>query len=501
MTSSNLAPLSANDFKLFQDLLIKESGLYFTEDKINLLSGCLGERLKEKGLSSYKDYYDLLRSSCAGNLELNALFRLLTVGETYFFRNPAQFDALRNFIIPEIIKKRSLGRPSIKIWSAGCSTGEEPYSIAIYLLETLPNPLNWDIYLLATDINEEVLNKARDAVYGDKAVRNPPEEYVHKYFIKKQDRFILREEVKKMVEFARHNLAKDPFILCGQENLDIIFCRNVTIYFDLNTTKKVIGGFYKSLVDGGYLFLGEAETLWQIFDQFRVIDFPRTFIYRKEVPLLRKALGVFFIDLPEFAFEETLPLKSAKTATKARPKEALSKVSTVEDTSPIGNLHQEATNLFKEKRYDEALVILNKIIASKPDFLPAHFMKANLLANEAKYEEAIDELKKIIDIDNLFIEAHYLLGALFYKKGNLREAISEFREVCYINPHIVLAYYNLGNIYLSLKQYQEAKREFQNTLKLLEGKPKDELVTFSDTITVDLLARACNKNLEKIKLL
>lgn len=492
MTSAKLTPLTSSDFKLFQNFLVKESGLYFTEDKVNLLSDYISERLKKRGLSSYKDYYNLLRSPLEGNLELNILFRSLTVSETYFFRNPAQFDALRNFILPEIIKEKGASCRRIRIWSAGCSTGEEPYSIAICLLETALFSEGWEIYLLGTDIDNEVLNKAREGVYNSRALRNLPEVYIYKYFIKKKDRFILKEEVKRVVEFAYHNLAKDPFILCSQADLDIIFCRNVTIYFDLDTTKRVIDGFYNSLASGRYLFLGEAETLWQISDQFQAIDFPHTFIYRKEKIPLRKAIERFFIVVPDFDF----------AVTKAKiQEEVVCKVSDEEEIKPIESLYQEAANLFKEKRYDAALAIFDKIIAKKPDYLLAHFMKANLLANEAKYEEAISELKKIISMDNLFGEAHYLLGVVFYKKGEFKEAIKEFRRVAYINPDITLVYYNLGNIYLLIKQYQDAKREFQNTLKFLKDKSKDEVVAFSDTITAELLMKACSKNLEKIELL
>ena len=289
------------------------------------------------------------------------------------------------------------------------------------------------------------------------------------------------------------------------QNLDIIFCRNVIIYFDFQTTKRIIDNFYNCLIQDGYLFLGHAETLWQISNKFETVEFPQTFLYKKAlIPVEEEAVKPF-MGVPEIELEEYVPIKEAASEEvfpreaepeleeKAEPIEEVEKPPAAKEE--IESLYREATILFNEKKYPEALSLSEKIIAQDDNHIRAYFTRATILANQAKYKDAADTLAKIIEVDNLNVEAYYLLGVLSYKTNDLKEAEKQFRKVIYIDPDIVLAYFNLGNIYLYQREFSKAAREFGNAISLLEKRPKDEQVRFCEDFTVEFLLRACKNNL------
>lgn len=514
--------LSDNDFSLFQQLLVEESGLYFDKERSDSLHLALWERLQKRKYDSYQEYYNLLKFHTEGRLEIRELLDLITIGETYFFRNLPQFDALIKFVLPEIIQKKMYSADkSIRIWSAGCSKGDEAYSIAIAIMEVLPSYENWNISILGTDVNRDALISAKEAIYNKKDVGHLPTEYLTRYFEKRGTNYILKDSVRRLARFKYHNLAKDPFTLEGMENLDIVFCRNVTIYFDFNTTKRVIESFYNNIVRDGYLFIGHAETLWQITNKFETIEFPQTFLYKKVLYPVEVVDLKPFIGVPEITLEKLTPIEEeldeevftkkiepeeienkAEETAKAvkevkKPSEEIKKRSETK-VDNIETMYQEGAKLFAGKEYDEAIVLFDKIITQDKNYIRAYFAKATILANQAKYKDAVNLLEKIIETDNLYIEAYYLLGVLSYKTGDFKEAEEQFKKVIYIDSNIILAYFNLGNIYLYQRRFAMASREFNNAIKLLEKHPKDEEIKFCEDFTVEFLLRACNNNLEEI---
>lgn len=329
-----------------------------------------------------------------------------------------------------------------------------------------------------------------------------PEGYLDKYFKKTGKDYILNKSVKKLVRFEYYNLVKGPFMQEGIQNLDIIFCRNVIIYFNSQTINQVINNFYNSLKPNGYLFLGHAENLWQIPNKFAAIEFPNTFLYKKVLHPIKEKVIEPFIAIPDIHLEELSPVKkmdidtTAVFSEKIRQPSQPVKSELAEDLEP---LQQQAVKFFNEKHYQDALLLFDKIIARDKNCICAYFAKATILANQAKYNEAIGELKKIIEVDNLHGQAYYLSGVLAYKIGNLKEAEAQFKKVIYIDPEIVLAHYNLGNIYLYQKKSKQADREFNNAVRLLEKRPKEERVRFCEDFTVEFLLRACRNSLAKIQ--
>jgi chemotaxis protein methyltransferase CheR len=330
----------------------------------------------------------------------------------------------------------------------------------------LPPNENWTISILGTDINRNGLAGAKRAAYGEKDIAHLSKEYVDKYFEVKNGAYLLRTVLKEWVEFQYHNLAKDPLIHEKMRGIDLLFCRNVTIYFDSRLIRQVMENLYNCLAPEGYLFLGHTETLWQITDKFESVEFPQTFVYKKRKSNLT----------PEGAARPFMPIPEIQ-------------IRDLASTSPP--LQQDL--VLSEHSYRR-----NHPVAPEEKDKIASLSRATQLANEAKYEQAAGILAKVIEADNLSADAYHLLGALFYKMGNLRQAEAQFRKVIYVNPDSILAYFHLGNIYLVQKRFREAAREFKNTILLSEKKTKDEQMEFCEDLTIDFLLRACRKNLQEI---
>jgi chemotaxis protein methyltransferase CheR len=274
-------------FGQIRNLVYQVSGIYQADSKLHLLADACGKRMSVLKCGSPREYLDVLTTKANRESELRALLNEVTIGETFLFRSMPQITALRTIILPEIAKdpiKQLTKR--LRIWSAGCSTGEEPHTLAICCLEEREKLLKgWSIEIIATDLNERSVETATAGVYGDYAMRFVSDLYKSKYFKLAADgkRFEAREEVKKLIQCKRLNLREDAKLVF-MKGMDLIFCCNVLIYFDSASKSRVIQHYYNNLNSGGYLFLGISESLYQLNDQFRLVHFPGAFGYWKAPP-------------------------------------------------------------------------------------------------------------------------------------------------------------------------------------------------------------------------
>ncbi|MGD0987043.1 MAG: protein-glutamate O-methyltransferase CheR [Candidatus Sulfotelmatobacter sp.] len=283
-----LKPSKANEpvdpvFRQIRDLVYKVSGIFQLEEKLYLMVDGCGRRMKQLGTRSTREYWDLLTAHASRESELRHLLNELTIGETCLFRSQPQLDALRKVILPELVKdniKKVTKR--VRIWSAGCSTGEEPYTLAMNMLEESEGQLKgWTVEISATDLNDRSIETAKSGIYGDYALRSTTEYFKRKYFSAVDDkRWQVKPEVKKLVTFNRLNLQDDSKMLF-MKGMDLIFCCNVLIYFDGPSKTKVINHFFNNLNFGGHFFLGTSESLMKLNDQFHLVHFPGTIAYWK----------------------------------------------------------------------------------------------------------------------------------------------------------------------------------------------------------------------------
>ncbi len=278
-----MVQLSDKDFETLRDFIYNICGIYFSNSKKYFLESRLKRRMEAVAAKSYQEYYASLKMGNGNATELKRLLDEITTNETCFFRNLPQLNALEHQLLPEIVAhKGKIGFRKIRVWSAGSSSGEEAYTLAMVLLEKRNALLkDWIIDIVGTDINETVLAQAKEGVYNDYAVRNTPDYYLRKYFRQEvEGRYTLAPEVKKLVNFSQMNLYDDNKMLF-MKSFDFIFCANVLIYFDLASKSKIVQHFYNNLQPYGYFFVGQSESLHGVNDQFRTVHFPGGFTYKK----------------------------------------------------------------------------------------------------------------------------------------------------------------------------------------------------------------------------
>jgi chemotaxis protein methyltransferase CheR len=270
-------------YRQIRDLVYKISGIYKAEEKLYLLADGCARRMKQLGARTPREYWDRLTAAPFREAELRELLNEITIGETCLFRSQPQLDALRKVILPEIVAEKTKQiTKRLRIWSAGCSTGEESYTLAMNMIDECERLLKgWTVEIVATDLNDRSVEAAKAGIYGEYALRNTSELYKRKYFSSVDEKKLqVRPEVKKLVTFSRLNLQDDSKMLF-MKGMDLIFCCNVLIYFDGASKSKVINHFFSNLNFGGYFFLGTSESLMNLNDKFHLVHFPGTIAYWK----------------------------------------------------------------------------------------------------------------------------------------------------------------------------------------------------------------------------
>jgi len=263
------------DFEQYRTLIYNESGIHFTPTNRSILESRLKERLREKGIDSVKTYFTVITKDQG---ELKSFLDSITTNLTRFFRNQAHFDALEHFVVPELLNiKKASGNSLIKIWSAGCSTGEEPYTIAMLMSEILPSSCRFEI--IASDISLKCLMTAKEGFYSESRIVGVPDAYLKKYFDKVEGGFKVHGDIMSKIRFDYHNLKNDS----GLRNIDLVFCRNVIIYFDEIAQTAVINRFWDSMASKAYLFIGHSESLFGMKTKFEFVKSQWATLYRKYI--------------------------------------------------------------------------------------------------------------------------------------------------------------------------------------------------------------------------
>ena len=272
--------LTAEQFKQLRELIYRDLGLYFEDAKVYFLSKRVERRMRSLGLDQVSDYLFRLRFT-DGAREMQELANLITTNETYMFREYEQLATFSDFCLPNLLAgKLKAGNRRLRIWSAGCASGDEPYSLAIILREVINDLASWRPEIVATDIDENMLEHARRAVFSDRSVHHVPAEYLGRHIIAEAGGHRVHPDTKKLVEIRHLNLSSREEMR-SMRNFDVIFCRNVLIYFDDASRKAVVDHFYNSLNPGGYLFLGHSESVGRVTSAFKLIRSGEHLAYQK----------------------------------------------------------------------------------------------------------------------------------------------------------------------------------------------------------------------------
>lgn len=481
--------LSQADYERFRGFLLESIGLDYPEDKRHLLGWGLAQVLQAISCRNLDELYVLLRTSSRTSAVWDQVTSTLTIGETYFFRNSSQFDALEKRILPALIAERRHTSRRIRIWSAGCASGEEPYSVAILLREMLPDFQQWNVSILATDINRDALRRAREGVYGGWSFRGVDRRIQERYFRMTDDRqFALAEEIKRQVAFEYLNLVADPYpsLSNNTNGMDVILCRNVTIYFTADVTRRVVSNFYACLTDGGWLIPGSSEPNMDFFEQFEQRSFPGTVVYqrmpdsrpRPAAPLAAHAIAPA-APAPRPAVELPVLAPIAPAPAKAAPPDP----------------YQTALELLGAGKTDEAAEKLREKIDQDGDFTPAYYTLGKIYANQGNLQDAQNWCEQAIKKDRLHPEPYYTLSLVYQENGLIDQAMDALKKSIYLDRNFILAHYNLAQLQCSQGDEKAARKSLENALRLLQAKSKEELVPEGDGMVAGRLLELVESDL------
>lgn len=433
------------------------TGLHFPQQRWGDLERGIAVAAPALGLADAESCARRLLGAPLTQRQVGILASHLTVGETYFFRGRPSFEALERCVLPDLLRAREGVGRRLRIWSAGCCTGEEAYSIAMLLDRLIPDIEEWHITILATDINPEFLRGAADALYRDWSLRATPDRDRERYFKRRGNgRFEILPRIRKGVTFAYLNLADDsyPSLASNTCAMDLIFCCNVLLYFNPARVRRVAENFHRSLVTGGWLIVSPVEATNSLFPRFEAVAFPGAMFYRKVAdrvtqPGLAEPPGVLSEPLPTIpsAWEELLDI----TLEPAREGSVAARPPSREETA-------------------------------------AWCRAARDCANQGRLAEAAHWCEQALSVDQLDPATHYLLATIRQEQGRIEAAAEALRSVLYLDPEFALAHFDLGNLRLAQGRRREAERHFANALAALRGRPQDEILPRSEGLTAGRLA-------------
>lgn len=427
----------------FETLIKKRSGLHFDNGMEALLRSALRQRMAKRGLANFYHYYDEL---CASRTEFDGLISLLTINETYFFREVNVLDYITENCVPRLLAQRS---GPIRILSAGCSSGEEAYSLAIKLHQKYRDSLGNRLEIFGADIDPLILDKARNACYSSYSFRGVDPAIQNTYFTRIGNSFQLHDKIRSSVTFHRLNIIKEQLL----PEFDIILLRNVSIYFDVETRRELHCNLLKMLQPDGVIFFGNAETLANNLGQLR----------------LEQEGDLFY-----FAYPHDKPSRYiAPTAAPRIPVEPLRETIAKLPDVPVSRSHQlsgwlkKAESFMADKRFFEAQSCINSALEIDPASRDALLIQGVILLEQCEFSLAVENAQQVLDQDEWSAEAKMLLGMAMMWQHQTQQAIAWFKQVVYQHPCYWPAHYYLAELYRQNELWQPAQRTYRIALQLL----------------------------------
>jgi chemotaxis protein methyltransferase CheR len=493
-------PAALGQVERFRTLVANRLGLQFEDARMGWLADVLRRRLDVNGLPA-ESYLARLQAE-APRSELGALAQELTVAETYFFRNIDQFHAVRECVLPE---RMHGARRCLRVLSAGCASGEEAYSIAMTLREQLPDGSR-GLSIRAVDLNPAVLEKARQARYSGWALRETPPALQQRWFRQDGRDLVLDDTIRASVTFEERNLAEDDAELWQPGAYDLVFCRNVLMYFTPPGAQAVVARIARSLAPSGYLFLGHAETLRGLSQAFHLRHTHGSFYYQRkdgvepapaQAPLEAGALGAAGPALAaavEGSDSWVEAIGKAAERVRALTDKAPAPGAAAVQAAPRWHLGQ-ALDLFRQERFAEALGLVRALpteAARDPDVLLLH---AVLLAHSGQLALAEDTCHRLLAIDELNAGAHYVLALCREGAGDRRGAAERDQVAVYLDPAFAMPRLHLGLLARRAGEHETMRRELGQALALLQREDASRLLLFGGGFEREALLALCRAEL------
>ena len=449
-------------------LIAERMGLHFPEERWPDLARGLRSAGLELGFGHPEACVEWLRGRSLTSRQIETLASHLTVGETYFFRDPASFEALEREVLPPLLARRAETGKTLRLWSAGCCTGEEAYSLAITCARALPDRRGWSVSILATDINPSFLAKAEAGVYTSWSFRGAPDWLRARFFTAAPDRkHAIDPAIQELVHFAYLNLAEDayPSLHNHTNAMDVIFCRNVIMYFTPEHQRRVVAALHRALVDGGCLVVNPAEASVALFPMFALENLDGVLLFRKS---------------SRPAGEGPPPEPLAVRAPAVSPPEPLaSRTPAVSPPEPLASRAPAAA----------VTPVAQPNTASPPE---SPLELARIHADQGRLEQALASCEDAIAAERTNLAAHFLVATICVELGRVEAAIAALGKVLYLDQDFVLAHQALGGLYKRLGKEREAARHLTVALDLLSKRGRDELVPESGGMT-------CGRLLESVR--
>lgn len=483
------------EYAEFIEIIKKKSGINLVSIDYTRISRLVNEREKISGCKSFHEYIKYLGSGSAEN-EWEELLQKITISETYFFRDTSQCNALKDYILPRLIKFKK--DKKIRVWSAGCSTGEEAYTIAIILNQRISDIKSWDIRITGTDINRKSIETARNGFYGKNSFRGVDDEIIDRYFIKKGRRLGPKGFIKRDVQFEIFNMkiGEKRFFPSNYMNFDIIFCRNVLVYFEKKDAGNILKGFNNSLLHKGYLVLGHSEASLAARDLFTPVRTKDTFIYapikimpsdkRPNKPKisgrskLKPGIKQKSVNNKRINLDKRIPVKNP-----------------VEPVISLRNVNisyvKEALSLYFNEKYMQAGEKIDNFLAYSNAGTEELLLASLISINLGDFEKALSLVRQIRQKDEFLPDSHFIYGLIHENGKNYEKAIRAYKAALFLDGDYFFSYFRLGHLYHKTNRKIDSARAFRTALTLI-GRQDDERVRLlSGGFTKKNLEDICRK--------
>jgi chemotaxis protein methyltransferase CheR len=469
-------------------LVEKELGLHFESNRIEDVERGILAALYEINIEDTEKFIsNLATASSIEPLFLKVLSSYLTIGETYFFREKPAMSLFIKMIMPEVIRIAEKEKRPIKIWSAGCSSGEEPYSLAIIIKENFPGLNPSDFSIMATDISPKAINKAISGIYTEWSFRETPDNIRKKYFLNNDGTWSISPDIKRLINFTYLNLAKESFTsqLPEATNVDIIFCRNVLMYLSPVKIKSAAENFYNCLNDGGWFITSQVELNDEYFSLFDKVYFESGVFYKKIVSGKRGKKGPFKNYIDEILLKtHAIGVKPERKITKEINRETKSKFIARHNISPhSAETENELEKLYLAGKYKECITACLKVLEKGKNDHNLLSLLAKCYANSGNYKQAVIVLDKMVSSGLSDEDIFYLYGTVLHEQNEIDKAKDAFKKGLYLNQDHLLSHLMMGNIMNQEGKRSIANKHYSNVLEILGKWNSDDIIPGSGGLT------------------